>query len=71
MERKKVIFLEIFASLFLIIAGFFVWLWSQQLIWIKIYPLPLAKQLLDIIPFICLGLSILIILDVIRRSKKY
>jgi hypothetical protein len=70
MEGNKAIFLEIVTSLFLIISGFYVWWWSQQLIWIQIYPPPLAKQLLDIIPFICWGLGILIILDAIRRSKS-
>jgi len=69
MEQKKVIFLEIFVSLFLVIAGFFFWWWSHQLIWIQTYPPSLAKQLLDIIPFICWGLSSLIILDTIRRSR--
>ncbi len=70
MERKNVIFLEIFVCLFLVIVGFFFWWWFQQLMWVQIYPPPLAKQLIDIIPFICWGLGILIILDALRRSRN-
>jgi hypothetical protein len=68
MEKKKVMLVEICVSLLLIITGIFVWWWSQQLVWILIFPPPLAKQLIEIIPFICCGLGILFILDALRRN---
>jgi hypothetical protein len=70
MEKKKVIIIEIFASLLLMGTGLFVCWWSQQLVWILIYPPPLEKQIIEIIPFICWGFSILFIVDALRRTLK-
>ena len=70
MEKKRVIFFEIGISILFIFTGFFVWWWSNQLPWILIFPPPLAKQLIEIIPFICLGLGILLIFDVLRRNSQ-
>ena len=71
MEKKRAIIVEICVSLLLIVTGLFVWWWSQQLLWILIFPPPLAKQLIESIPFICWGLGILFILDALRRNRKH
>ena len=70
MEKKRVIFFEIGISILFIFTGFFVWWWSNQLLWILIFPPPLAKQLIEIMPFICWGLGILLTLDALRRKSQ-
>ena len=68
MEKNKVVVIEILASLTFIVTGLFVWWCSQQLVWIQIYPPPLAKQFIDIAPFFFWGFDILFILDALRRN---
>ncbi len=70
-ERKH--FIEICTGLVLIVIGFLLDWWSKQLLWIKIYPPPLAKQIIEVLPFFFWGLSALLIVDGVRRIilRKY
>lgn len=64
-EKRTVI--EICTGLVLIVLGFLLDWWSKRLVWIKIYPPPLAKQIIEVLPFLFLGLSALLIVDGVRR----
>jgi len=68
MEKEKVIIIEVFASLLLTVTGLVLWWWSQQLVWILLYPPPLEKQIIENVPFIFWGFSIIFILDALRRN---
>jgi hypothetical protein len=70
MEKNKVTIIELIISLLFVVTGLLVWWWSQQLVWILIFPPPLEQQLIEIIPFICWGLGILLILDALRRNIR-
>ena len=70
MEKKRVIFVEFFIGLLLIATGLCLWWGSQQLVWILIFPPPVTKKLIEIIPFICWAIGILLILDTFRRTRK-
>jgi hypothetical protein len=68
LDKKNVIVFEICIGLLLIIIGFIVWWWSTHLLWILIYPPPLAKQLIDGLPFVFWSLGALLFIDGMRRK---
>jgi hypothetical protein len=68
--KNKIPIIEIALSFTFIVIGYFVIWWSQQKYWILIYPPPIEKQLIEILPFIFLGLAFLLIFDALRRSRK-
>jgi hypothetical protein len=68
MESKKIMIIEFFSGLLLIVIGFILWWLSKQMLWILIYPPPLIKQLFEILPLIFWSLGILLVLDSIRRK---
>jgi hypothetical protein len=70
MNMKSVIGFESCIGLLLIIIGFIVWWWSTHLLWILIYPPPLAKQLIDGLPFVFWSLGALLFIDGMRRKIK-
>jgi hypothetical protein len=70
MEGNRVAVIEIFVGLFFIIIGFISWWWSAQLLWILIYPPPLAKWIIESLPFVFWGLGALLIIDGVRRREK-
>lgn len=70
MDKKRVIFYEICIGLLFIGIGFIVWWWSTSLLWILIYPPPLAKQFIESLPFVCWGLGTLLLIDSMRRKIK-
>jgi hypothetical protein len=68
MEGKRVGVIEIGIGCLFIMLGLFVWWWVTHLLWILIYPPPLAKQVLDSLPFVCWIVGALLLLDGIRRQ---
>ena len=70
MDGERIVDIEIWIGLALIIIGFIVWWWSKQLLWILIYPPPLAKLLLDSLPFLFGGLGTILVIDGVRRKQK-
>jgi hypothetical protein len=68
MEGKRVGVIEIDIGCLFIMLGLFVWWWVTHLLWILIYPPPLAKQVLDSLPFVCWIVGALLLLDGIRRQ---
>jgi hypothetical protein len=67
---NKILFLELCAGLLLISLGFYVWYWSSQLIWIQIYPPPIAKTLIETLPFVFWIAGVLLFIDVFRKYFK-
>ena len=70
MEKKRVMLVEFCVGVLFIATGLFVWWWSQQLPWILIFPPPMAKQIIETIPFVSVGLGVLFLLDAIRRKLR-
>ena len=68
MEGKRIVDIEIWIGLALIIIGFIVWWWSKQLLWILIYPPPSAKLFIENLPFVFWGLGTLLVIDGVRRK---
>jgi hypothetical protein len=67
MKSKISPFFEIVAGLLLVIVGFILWLWSTQLVWILIYPQPLAKSLIEAIPLVFWVTGYVLVIDGIRK----
>ncbi len=67
MGNEKRPLMEICAGLIFILLGFLLNWWSKQLVWIEIYPPPIAKKIIDVIPFFFWTLSTLLIVDGVRR----
>ena len=70
MNSKRAPFVEVAAGLLLVVTGFILWLWSKQLVWIQIYPQPLAKSLIEIVPFIFWATGTVLVVDGFRRWIK-
>ena len=70
MERTRVAVFEICGGLLLIVTGSILWWWSKQLLWILIYPPPLAKQLIESLPFAFWGVGALLVVDGVRRKIR-
>jgi hypothetical protein len=71
MDQKSIVIFEICFGILFVVLGFIIWWWSTHLLWILIYPPPLAKQFINNLPFIYWGISILLFVDSVRRIKKY
>lgn len=67
MKFKRTPFIEIAIGLLLVAIGFILWLWSTQLLWILIYPQPLAKSLIEIIPYVFWAIGTILLIDGFRR----
>jgi hypothetical protein len=70
MDSESVILFEFYFGVLFIVIGFIVWWWSTHLLWILIYPPPLAKQFIESIPFVFWGLGALLFMDGVRRKIK-
>jgi len=75
MKKDEVQYVEIIIGLFLITLGALIHWWSKKLVWIMIYPPPIQKQILNILPYLLWTIGIVLILDYIRKiinisSKK-
>lgn len=68
MESRRVAVFEICVGILLIVIGFILWRWSKQILWILIYPPPLAKPLIESLPFLFWGLGALLVVDGVRRK---
>jgi len=66
MSGKRVAIIELFIGLVLWIIGAAVYWWSRQLFWILIYPPPIEKQILDVLPYVIWIFGIVMIIDSIR-----
>ena len=67
MKVKRVSLLELATGLLLVAIGFILYWWSTQLVWILIYPQPLARSLIESMPFIFWVIGIFFIIDGLRR----
>jgi hypothetical protein len=67
MKKTEVQYIEIIIGLFLITLGVLIHWWSKKLVWIMIYPPPIQKQILNILPYLLWAISIVLILDYIRK----
>jgi len=67
MTVKRIQYFEAASGFFLILLGFFIWWWSTQLIWILIYPQPLEKTLIEVMPFVFWTIGLVLIVDGLRR----
>jgi len=70
MSGKRVVIIELFIGLVLWIIGVAVYWWARQLFWILIYPPPIEKQILDVLPYVFWIIGIVIIIDSIRRWRS-
>jgi protein-S-isoprenylcysteine O-methyltransferase Ste14 len=70
MKFKGTPFLEIAIGLLLVVIGFILWLWSIQLFWILIYPQPLAKSLIETLPYVFWATGAILVIDGFRRWLK-
>ena len=70
MEVKRRYVIEIFIGLVIIIIGFILHWRSKQLLWILIYPPPMAKQFIESLPFVFWSLGALFIIDGVRRMMR-
>ncbi len=59
--------IELLVGTISLIAGLAIYLWAMQLVWITIYPPPIEKRILDILPYIIWAGGIVLIIDSIRR----
>lgn len=67
MGNEKRPLMEICAGFIFMLLGFLLNWWSKQLVWIEIYPPPIAKKIIEVIPFFFWTLSTLLIVDGVRR----
>ena len=67
-ERKPVT--EICMGVVLLVIGFIEYWWSMQLVWVLIYPPPLAKQFIESLPFVFWIIGVLLVVDGVRRMMK-
>jgi len=67
MRVRRAAIIELLIGLVLLIVGVAVYWWTSQLFWIMIYPPPVEKQILDVLPYIAWIVGAALILDSIRR----
>jgi uncharacterized membrane protein HdeD (DUF308 family) len=67
MDSEKIHVIEIGTGAVSIIIGFILHWWSTQILWILIHPPPLAKQLIEGLPFVFWVIGALLIVDGVRR----
>jgi len=67
MRVRGAAIVELLIGLVLLIVGVAVYWWTSQLFWIMIYPPPVEKQILDVLPYITWIVGAALILDSIRR----
>jgi len=67
MRVRGAAIVELLIGLVLLIVGVAVYWWTSQLFWIMIYPPPVEKQILDVLPYITWMVGAVLILDSIRR----
>ena len=67
MRVRRAAIIELLIGLVLLIVGVAVYWWTSQLFWIMIYPPPVEKQILDVLPYITWIVGAALILDSIRR----
>ena len=70
MKSRRTSYFEAGTGLVLLSIGFIVLWWSRQLFWITIYPQPLEKSLIEIMPFIFWTIGAVLIVDAVRRDNK-
>jgi TRAP-type C4-dicarboxylate transport system permease small subunit len=63
MDEKTRSVIEICCGLIMVGVGILVYWWSKQLVWIAIYPPPLAKQIIEVLPVIFWFVSMILLVD--------
>ena len=67
MDFKRKPFFEVATGLLLVAIGSILWWWSTQFAWILIYPQPLAKALIESMPFVFWLTGVVFVIDGFRR----
>jgi hypothetical protein len=67
MNGRKVVILELFVGIILLVVAMIIYWWISQIYWIAVYPQPFRKQVLYVLPYTVAGLGIVLILDAARR----
>lgn len=72
MMFKRKPFFEVAAGSLLVAIGFVLRWWSTEVVWILIYPQPLAKYLIEIIIRVFWAIGVILVIDGLRRlfTKK-
>jgi uncharacterized protein YjeT (DUF2065 family) len=70
MKFESAPFFEVAIGLLIVAIGFIVWWWSTQLIWILIFPQPLAKSIIESTPFVFWAIGVVLVMDGFRRRLK-
>ena len=68
MKSKGAPFFEVATGVLMVVIGFILWWWSKQLIWIQIYPQPIAKSLIESAPLVFWVTGVILVIDGFRRK---
>ena len=70
MDGERIHITEFCSGVVLLVIGFIVYWWSTQLVWVLIYPPPLAKQFIESLPFVFWIIGAFFVIDGVRRMMK-
>jgi len=70
MSWKRAAFIKLFIGLVLLVIGAAVHWWARQLVWITIYPPPIKKQILDVLPYLFWVSGVVLTLGSTRRLLR-
>lgn len=70
MNGKKAALAELLIGLLMLAIGAVVYWWARQLLWIMIYPSPVEKQILDVLPYALWIIGMVVIMDSARRFSR-
>jgi len=70
MNGKKAALAELLIGLLMLAIGAVVYWWARQLLWIMIYPPPVEKQILDVLPYALWIIGMVVIMDSTRRFSR-
>jgi len=66
-SSKRVAIVELLIGLAFLIVGVAVYWYARQLFWMMIYPPPIEKQILDVLPYVTWTIGAVLVLDSIKR----
>ena len=70
MTAKRAALAELLIGCALLAMGAVVHWWARQLLWIMIYPPPVEKQILDVLPYALIIVGAVLIIDSARRFSR-
>ena len=69
MTRERYVIIEFFVGVIMLAVGAVIYWWKSKLYWIMIYPPPVEKQVMDVVPYIFWIVG-LILVDSVRRHLR-